>query len=105
MPLIRIEYDEVPESEVKLLAESVRHIVSSVTGIEDVFVYANTSQIKIKVAPVEIFIEMSAHKIKNADELIASIKSELTAWKKSSSFKYPINLTLIPMSWKIEIGI
>ncbi len=105
MPLIRIEFDGVSESDIKNLAEKVRDIVSSVTGIEDVFVYANSSQIKIKVAPIEIFIEMSAHKISNADDLIGMIKSEISNWKKSSGFTHPINLTLIPMQWKVEVGI
>lgn len=105
MPLIRIEYDNISESDIRGLSQSVRDIVSHVTGIEDVFVYANSSQIKIRVAPVEIFVEMSANKISNADELIEKIKSGISDWKKTSSFNYPINLSLIPMSWKIEIGI
>lgn len=105
MPLIRIEYDKVPETDIQSLSQAVRDIVSRVTGIADVFVYANTSQIKIQVAPIEVFVEMSAHKITNADELIGKFKSEIAAWKKNSSFKHPINLSLIPMPWKIEIGI
>jgi molybdopterin synthase catalytic subunit len=105
MPLIRIEYDNVPESEIKNLSESVRDIVSKVTGIEDVFVYANSSQIKVKVAPIEVFVEMSAHKISNIDELVGKIKNEISIWKKSSGFEYPINLSLIPMPWKVEVGI
>jgi len=107
MPVIRIDYDnnKVSESAATTLSEAVQKIVSRATGIEDVFVYANSPQIKVKVAPIEIFIEMSAHKIPDSDKLITEIKSRLVEWKKEKNFGHPINLTLIPMQWKIEIGI
>ena len=107
MPMIKIEYDDkkVKKNEIILLSEAVQKIIVDVTKIEDVFVYANSSQIKVKVAPIEIFVEMSAHKINNEDNLIGEIKSNLSKWKKKSSFSHPINLSLIPMKWKIEIGI
>ena len=107
MPVIRIDYDDgkVEKKEVAALSREIQKIVSTATRIKDVFVYANSSQIKIKVAPIEIFIQMSAHKIKDEDALVKEIKSKLSNWKKKSSFQHPINLTFIPMQWKIEIGI
>ena len=48
---------------------------------------------------------MSAHKIVDQDELMQEIKSKLKEWKDKNNFAHPINLTLIPMQWKIEIGI
>lgn len=107
MPMIRMEFDadKVNKEEALYLSNAAQTIVSKITGIEDVFVYANSSQIRMKVAPIEIFVEMSAHKIKDADKLISDIKEGLADWKKGSDFKHPINLTLIPMQWKIEIGI
>ena len=65
MPVIRIDYDDekLSKAEVLTLSKSVQKIVSEVTKIDDVFVYANSSQIKVKIAPIEIFIQMSAHKI------------------------------------------
>ncbi|MFA6432304.1 MAG: hypothetical protein WCV82_00590 [Candidatus Paceibacterota bacterium] len=107
MPLINLEYDKeiVSDGDIRILSQAVRDIVSETTGIEDVFVYANASQIRIRVAPVEIFVRMTAKKIKNEDELIGTIKSKLKEWKQGSRFKHPINLTLIPMNWKVEIGI
>ena len=107
MPIIRIDYDnsKLKEKEVLDLSNAVQKIVSEVTGIEDVFVYANSSQIKVKIAPIEIFVEMSAPKIKDLDKLTEDIKTRVTEWKKEANFGYPINLTIIPMSWKIEIGI
>jgi predicted nucleotide-binding protein (sugar kinase/HSP70/actin superfamily) len=107
MPIIRIDYDneQIRNEEVIRLSHAVREIVSEVTNIEDVFVYANSSEIKIKVAPVEIFIEMSSHKIKDLDELMENIKRPVQEWKKVNDFKIPVNLSIIPMPWKIEIGI
>ena len=107
MPLIKLEYDDakVPDKEIEALSKAVRDIVSEVTGIADVFVYANTAKIKVQIAPIEIFVEMSAHKISNADELIAKIKEKISNWKKENNFQHPINLTLIPMNWKVEIDI
>lgn len=107
MPVIRIEYDNAKLEEEAILAVSyaIQKIVSETTGIEDVSVYANSSHIKVKVAPIEIWVEMSAHKIKNAEELLTQFKEKLSQWKKEKNFPHPINITLIPMSWKFEIGV
>ena len=87
------------------LSRAVRDIVSEVTGITDVFVYANSAKIKVQIAPVEIFVEMSNHKITDEDTLMSGIKEKLSAWKKEKNFLTPINLTLIPMHWKVEVDI
>ena len=73
MPVIRIDFDNeaVYEAEIQALSEATQKIVSEVTGIEDVFVYANNSQIKVKVAPIEIFVQLSSNKIKNVDNVVA----------------------------------
>jgi hypothetical protein len=107
MPLIRIEYDDavVQESDARSLSVAVRDIVSTETDIEDVFAYANSARIKIKVAPIEIFVEMSAHKIKDPDILLIGLKTRLSDWKKQSQFPHQMNLTVIPMPWKIAIGV
>lgn len=107
MPLINLEYDnnKVSDSEVEILSQAIRDIVSEVTTIEDVFVYANTAKIKVQVAPIEIFVQMTASKIKDETALVEEIKSKLKEWKSQHNFDHPINLTLIPMNWKVEIGI
>lgn len=107
MPLIRLEYDnnKVSDNDAESVSKAVRNIVSEVTGIADVFVYANTAKIKVQIAPIEIFVEMTAKKIQNVDALVNDIKSRLSAWKSANRFSHPINLTLIPMNWKVEIGI
>lgn len=107
MPLIRVEFDDakVQDDAVRPLSEAVRDIVARETGIDDVFVYANTARIKIQVAPVEIFIEMSADKIENLDALFSRVEQSLAAWKKQAAFLHPINLTIVPMKWKFKTGI
>lgn len=109
MPIVRIDYnnDKISKEETIKLSVAVQKIVSEATGLglEEIIVYGNNSEIKVNVAPIEIFIEMSAHKISNINEVVAKIKEKLTAWKKENNFAYPINLTLIPMQWKIELGI
>jgi hypothetical protein len=107
MPVIHIEYDEnnITEADARKLAEASHKLVSSITDIEDVPVYANSSQIRVAVSPIEIFVRLSAHKIDDPDKLTAELKSAFSEWSKKEQFNHPINLTLIPMDWKIEIGI
>lgn len=107
MPLINVEYDDnkISDSEIKILSEGIKKVVSEVTGIGDVFVYANSAKVKVNIAPVEVFIKMSAEKITDQDKLLAEIKSKLIDFKSKNSFSHLINLTLIPMHWKVEIGI
>jgi len=107
MPLIRIEYDndKVNDDEIVALSNVIQLIVSEETGIEDVFVYANSAHIKVNIAPIEVFIQISASKVPNIDELFENIKSRLSAWKIEVDFAHPLNLTIIPMHWKFETNI
>lgn len=107
MPMIHIEYDneKVSKEEIIKLSNAIQKIVSEKTNIEDVFVYGNSSELKIKIAPIEIFVRMSEHKVNNLEKLFNEIKSSLSQWKKENSFEKPINLTIIPMKWKFEVNI
>ncbi len=107
MPLIRLEFDDevVPPDAVTSLSHAIRDIVIEQTGIADVFVYANSAQIKVQIAPIEIFVEMSAHKIDDLEDLFGRVKSQLSTWKGQCGFQHPINLTIIPMNWKFDTGI
>jgi len=107
VPLINIEYDDnkVDESKARVLSEAVQKIVSEATGIKDVFVYANTAKVRVEIAPIEIFVRMSDTKIEDLEALTTKIKDKISEWKKETDFKASINLTVIPMHWKIEIGI
>jgi len=107
MPMIKIQFDDtkIKQDEVLTLSNAVQKIVSDTTEIEDVFVYGDSSEIKVNIAPIEIFVEMSASKINDADALLVQIKTKLSEWKKENNFPYPINLTLIPMNWMVEVNI
>lgn len=107
MPTIRIDYDDsaLNDKDVLDLSNATQRIVSEITGIEDTFVYANSPHIKVRVAPIEVYVQLSATKIKNVDELFGEIKNRLSAWKRDVQFKHPLNLTLMPMQWKFDIDI
>lgn len=107
MPMINIKYDDtkITDQETVLLSNVIKEIVVNTTNIPEVFVYADSPKIKINVAPIEVFIEMSAHKISDKEKLFQEIKSRLSDWKKSSNFKHPITITLTPMDWIFEVGI
>lgn len=107
MPVIHLEFDDavVSKEEASQVGDAIRNIVSDVTKIEDVMVYGRTSEIKIKVHPIEIWISMSAHKIEDVGTLLELLKNRLAEWKKETEFAHPVNLTLIPEPWKFVIGI
>ncbi len=107
MPTIRIDYDnsKLTDKDILELSNAVQKIVSITTNIEDCFVYANSAHIKVKIAPIEIFIQMSAYKINDLENLFNDIKLGISNWKKETNFQFPINLTIIPIDWKFEIGI
>lgn len=107
MPIVRIDFNQevVDTTQASLLSEAIQKIVAEETGIEDVIVYANDAQVKVKAWPIEIFVQMSEQKIVDEDRLFALLKSRIVNWKKESGFVHPINLTFIPMKWRIEVGL
>lgn len=107
MPVIRVEYDNavVDEAEAQAFCEAAQKVVVEATGIKEVFVYGNSSHIKVKIAPIEVWVEMSSHKITDAEALAKELRLGLEAWKKQVDFPHLINLTLIPMQWKLELDI
>ncbi len=107
MPVINITFDDkkVTNEEITLVAEATQKIVSEITKIEDVVVYVDCPKVQVKSWPIEIFVAMSAHKIPDLTALIGAIKDRIILWKKETGFIHPINLTVTPMPWKIEIGI
>lgn len=107
MPIIRIDFDtkKVNQAEIENLSKAVQSIVSEKTDIKEVFVYVNQPILVLEADPVEIFIEMSAHIMEKKPNLMAEVKAALSQWKLENSYSHPINLTLIPMDWQIEIGI
>jgi len=104
VPVVKVEYDDnvVSKSDADAVCEAIRQIVQDITHISTVYVYGNTAQIKVNPAPVKIWIEMSAHKIKNPEDLAQRVRDALTAWKASAGFDHLINLMLVPMEWQLE---
>ncbi len=107
MPMINIKYDsdKVKDEEIVLLSKAVQKIVQEATKIPEVFVYADSPKIRIDVAPIEIFVEMSASKVTDKEKLFQEIKTQLSEWKKVSSFNNPITITLTPIDWIFEVNI
>ncbi|OGZ11484.1 MAG: hypothetical protein A3D67_03745 [Candidatus Lloydbacteria bacterium RIFCSPHIGHO2_02_FULL_51_22] len=107
MPMINIKFDDrkIQDKKIIELSNAVIKIVQDATNIPEVFVYADSPRIKIGVAPIEIFVEMSASKVPDKEELFEEIKNKLSDWKKINGFEYPITITLTPMNWKFEVGI
>jgi hypothetical protein len=106
MPVIRVEYDDVvvTESEATAVCKKVKEIVEN-AGFREVFVYGNSSYIKVNIAPLEIWVEASAHKISDADALAKDVRNQLSVWKSQTNFPHKINLTIIPMQWSLELEI
>lgn len=107
MPMITIKYDDkkVEDDQIILLSKAVQKIVQDATKIPEVFVYADSPKIKIDVAPIEIFVEMSASKVLNRESLFQEIKNNLSSWRKDNDFNNPITITLTPMDWRFEVNI
>lgn len=107
MPMINIKYDDqiVKDEQIVLLSKAVQKVVQAATGIPEVFVYADSPKIKIDVAPIEIFVEMSASKVPNKETLFQQIKERLSAWKNDNNFQTPITITLTPVDWCFEVDI
>lgn len=105
--MITIEYDDqvISQNEVKILAEDTRHIVIEETDIKDVFVYANSAQIKIAVAPIEIFIQAKPNKLPDPDATTERIATRLGEWKQANHFSHKLNVTVIPADWHLKLGI
>ncbi|MGH7195819.1 MAG: hypothetical protein ACREGA_03510 [Candidatus Saccharimonadales bacterium] len=109
MPIIRVEYDpdKVTAEKITQLAKDVVEFTKEVTGIPEVYAWVNASQIRINIDPVDIFVELSDHKVPEGDasKLSKPIASKIKQWKTENNFTQPINLTITPVKWQLEIGI
>lgn len=105
--MINIKYDgdKVRDEEIIALSKAVQKIVQNATKIPEVFVYADSPKIRIDVAPIEIFVEMSVSKVVDRERLFQDIKTQLSEWKKANNFTNPITITLTPMDWRFDVDI
>ena len=110
MPTIKILFDDakVSNEEVAELGEGLRHICLGSENLDNptfAFAYANSPEVKVNMEPIEVYILISQEMILDADKLFVEIQHKLASWKKEAGFKQQVNLTLMPMDWKIEVGI
>lgn len=107
MPMINVKFDDkkVSDEKVTELSKALIKVVQEATNIPEVFAYADSPRIKIDVAPLEVFIEMSTSKVPNKEELFEKIRNGISNWKRESGFEYPITVTLTPVDWKFEVGV
>lgn len=105
--MITVKYDDtkVTDDEVVTLSHALKEIVAEATKIPEVFVYADSPKIKINVASLEVFIEMSANKVEDKESLFKDIIDRFARWKADSGFIHPATITLIPVDWKFEVGL
>lgn len=105
--MINIKYDDakIQDEKIVTLSNALIKIVRDATQIPEVFVYADSPRIKIGVAPIEVFVEMSKSKISDREALFQDIQNKLSEWKNSTAFEEPVTITLIPMDWRFEVGI
>src|SRR4051794_35008733 len=107
MPTIDIRFDDriVSPDEVRALAEGMRGVIVETTGFENVFLSADSPQIKINIEPIDVLVMISEHKIIDTQELAADIRRGLAQWKKTVGFSHNVNVMLLPMAWKMESDI
>ncbi len=105
--MITVKYDntKLGDEQIIILSKALQKVVIEATNIPETFVYADSPKIKIDVAPIEVFVEMSATKVSDKEELFNKIKTGLIDWKNETKFEYPITITLTPVDWKFEVGL
>jgi hypothetical protein len=109
MPIIRVEYDpdKISAEEITELSQAAVEFTREVTGIPETYAWVNASDIRIDIDPVDIIVEISAHKVPDGDpkKLSGPIADKIRQWKAEHQFTQPINLTVTPVNWALEIGI
>jgi len=107
MPIVRIDYDDkqVTDEQIKELCAALKKIVADTTKIKEVYVYANSPQIKLGIDPVEVFVQITKEKVGDKGKLFEELKNQISNWRKISNFDPSINFTLMPMDWQFEVDI
>ena len=110
-PVVKIDYDsEKFSSEViRALAEELHRVVSEASGLPltDVSVFANTNQITINAAPMEIYINAGSGAIPGGDKqkMLDTITASVKKFKEEKGVEIPVNISVIEMSWKVGVGV
>jgi hypothetical protein len=105
MPVIKLEFDDsiVNTDTTKEFCEAIRRIVVDSTGLpeNEICLYGNNSQIKINVAPIQVWLEISDYKVSDVDKLANDIRDQIVEWKDKTKFAHQIKFMLVPKNQKI----
>jgi hypothetical protein len=104
--MVTIRYtSEVADNEATTLAHAMRARVVEVTEEQDVFVYADKALVAVSADPIEVFMQVNAHKVSDIAGLMDKITNKLANWKRQNDFALSINLNITPVEWHAEFGI
>jgi len=111
MPVIKIDYDKskVKETVVQKIAVELQKTAAEASKLPlaRVSVFARANQLTVNAAPIEIYVQVGSTSIPGGDtkKYLGLMKKRMQAFKKAHNITTPINISIIPMNWKSEIGI
>ena len=75
--------------------------------LTDVSVFANSNQITINAAPMEIYINAGLGAIPEGDKqkMLETIITEIKKFKAEKGIEIPINISIVEMAWKVGVGV
>jgi len=110
-PVVKIDYDsqKFDEEFIRALSEELHKIVAQASGLplEDVSVFANSNQITINAAPMEIYVNAGSGAIPNGDKqtMLDTITKEVKKFKQEKGMSIPVNISIVEMAWKVGVGV
>ena len=110
-PVVKIDYESTKFSEefVRALGEELHTVVSKASNLplSDVSVFANSNQITVNAAPMEIYINAGSGAIPDGDKqkMLDAITAAVKKFKSEKSIDIPINISIVEMTWKVGVGV
>lgn len=110
MPVVRIDYEKsVSAEEIQALAAGLQPAIAEASALplEDICVYANQNGFSINAAPIEVYIHAGPGAIPdgNKEVMLARIVEEVKKLKQEKGLSTPINLSVVQMDWRFELGV
>ena len=106
--LIYIDYNKsmISVDQIERYARGIEKVVSETTKIEDhTPTYVRATDFTLNAAPIEIFLQVSPKFLTDEEELMLNLRYALGVWKEQANIHHPINITLMPMTWRFELNI
>ena len=110
-PVVKIDYDSTkfPDDIIRSLGEELHQVVSRASNLPltDASVFANSNQITVNAAPMEIYINAGSGAIPNSDKqkMLDTITTEVKKFKAEKGIEIPVNISIVEMTWKVGVGI